>query len=56
MMQLHDELIFEVSEDMVPAVTQIIKYKMQKVITLNVPLVVKVKTGLNWASVTDLEI
>ena len=48
LIQVHDELVFEVKQDQVDAFTQKIKDLMQEVFTLNVPLIVNVSYGDNW--------
>lgn len=47
-MQVHDELVFEVQEKEVENVTEIIKDQMANVVKLRVPLVVSVGIGENW--------
>ena len=47
-MQVHDELVFEVDEDKVDAFAAEISEKMQCVASLDVPLIVDVGTGMNW--------
>jgi DNA polymerase-1 len=46
-LQVHDELIFEVPEDEI-AVGETIRSLMQNAVQLNVPLVVDVKRGKTW--------
>jgi DNA polymerase-1 len=46
-LQVHDELIFEVPEDEL-AVKETIRELMQNVVQLNVPLIVDVNQGKNW--------
>ncbi len=48
-LQVHDELVFEVPEDELDRAGEIIRDGMEHCITLNVPLVVDMKTGNNWA-------
>jgi DNA polymerase-1 len=48
LLQVHDELVFEVPEAEVDQVQSMIKGEMEGVCTLNVPLEVKMKTGRNW--------
>jgi DNA polymerase-1 len=47
-LQVHDELIFEVPDDEVDYFKALIKDKMENVIKLNVPLIVDVEVGKNW--------
>ncbi|AIL64641.1 DNA polymerase I [Rickettsiales bacterium Ac37b] len=48
-LQVHDELIFEVPEDELNNISDIIKYTMENIITLNVPLIVDIGIGNNWS-------
>jgi DNA polymerase-1 len=47
-MQVHDELVFEIKEDQLETVVDIIKNSMVGAADLSVPLVVDVGTGSNW--------
>lgn len=47
-MQVHDELIFEIRESELDAAIELIKDKMEKAVELTVPLVVDVGVGTNW--------
>lgn len=47
-MQVHDELVFEVSEDEKDAVAKMVKTKMEGVCELVVPLTVDLSIGRNW--------
>ncbi len=47
-MQVHDELVFEVHEDELDTMKKIVKEKMESAIRLNVPVVVEIGTGKNW--------
>jgi len=47
-MQVHDELVFEVAEDIVEDAKKIIPQVMSEAIKLHVPLVVDVGVGFNW--------
>jgi DNA polymerase-1 len=48
LMQVHDELVFEVQEDAVGAVRQALTERMSGAAELAVPLVVDVGVGTNW--------
>ncbi|EFK96103.1 protein containing DNA-directed DNA polymerase, family A domain [sediment metagenome] len=50
-LQIHDELIFEVKESLADEFAQKIKIAMEQVYKLKVPLVVDVKVGDNWGEV-----
>lgn len=47
-MQVHDELIFEIKESQVDDAIKIITEKMENAAELSVPLVVDVGIGINW--------
>lgn len=47
-MQVHDELVFEVKADKIEHYSQLIKTEMEKVISLKVPLIAEVGVGDNW--------
>jgi len=47
-LQVHDELLFEVREDALDAVKALVKPVMENVYPLAVPLVVDLKVGPNW--------
>jgi DNA polymerase-1 len=48
-LQIHDELIFEIPEAEVPLFEKLVKEKMESVFKLNVPLEVHLAVGKNWA-------
>jgi DNA polymerase-1 len=48
LLQVHDELVFEAPQEEVDKVTQMIKKKMENVVTLDVPLTVDIGVGDNW--------
>lgn len=48
LMQVHDELVFEVAQDAVDEASASIKQKMESALTLSVPLIVEVGIGDNW--------
>jgi DNA polymerase-1 len=47
-LQVHDELLFDVPEDEVEKVSQLVKSEMEGVIQLKVPLVADCGVGANW--------
>lgn len=49
LLQVHDELIFEVKEDEVEKASALIRKIMEDVITLSVPLIAEAGSGDNWA-------
>jgi DNA polymerase-1 len=48
-LQVHDELLFEVPEDEIEIAEEIIRYEMENAVTLRVPLKVDIGKGKNWA-------
>uniref|UniRef100_A0A1B0DMP4 DNA polymerase theta n=1 Tax=Phlebotomus papatasi TaxID=29031 RepID=A0A1B0DMP4_PHLPP len=53
-LHLHDELIFEIPKTLVPKFTEILRDSMENCMKLSVPLRVKLKTGSNWAEMTEI--
>ena len=53
-MQVHDELIFEVPENELDAYAASIKTQMQNAVKLDVPLVVSAKAGPDWYDLKKL--
>lgn len=47
-LQVHDELVFEVTADEVDAVKSIVKERMENAISLKVPIKVDIGLGKNW--------
>jgi DNA polymerase I len=48
LLQVHDELVFEVPPEEVEAMTQLVREHMENVVELRVPLVVDIGVGPNW--------
>lgn len=48
LLQVHDELVFEVPEDEIDAVRSMVKAEMEGVYPLKVPLKVDINVGKNW--------
>ena len=50
LLQVHDELIFEVPETEIDKTKVLIKQQMENVVTLDVPLIAEAGSGKSWAS------
>jgi len=50
LLQIHDDLIFEVRDDFVNQLAGVVREVMTTVMPLDVPLKVDVKHGANWAA------
>lgn len=48
LLQIHDELVFEIPDAEIEAFTRLVKNKMEHVLKLNVPIEVKIAIGKNW--------
>ena len=48
LLQVHDELIFEVDENEIDQIKSLVKNSMESVVTLNIPLKVDIGIGINW--------
>ena len=48
LIQVHDELLFEVPLDLIDLTTNIVKSTMEDCVKLNVPLLVDIGIGDNW--------
>jgi len=48
-MQVHDELVFEIPEEEIPKALPMIQEEMETVTNLSVPLKVSIHSGKNWA-------
>ncbi|XP_063662214.1 DNA polymerase theta isoform X9 [Pan troglodytes] len=55
-LQLHDELLYEVAEEDVVQVAQIVKNEMESAVKLSVKLKVKVKIGASWGELKDFDV
>lgn len=51
LLQVHDELIFEVSESDIEKVQPMIVNTMQSIVTLSIPLIAEANVGQNWAEI-----
>lgn len=54
-LQVHDELVFEVEESILPEIAKMVRREMEGAIELAVPLTVDVKVGPNWAQKQPLK-
>jgi DNA polymerase-1 len=50
LLQVHDELLFEVPEEELEETTQLVVQEMESAVELSIPLLVDVQTGTNWAA------
>ncbi|MBF6643423.1 hypothetical protein IVN40_04390 [Chryseobacterium indologenes] len=48
-LQIHDELLFEVPENEVEIMEKLIKHEMENVVRLSIPLIIELGKGANWA-------
>ena len=48
LLQIHDELIFEIKEEIVEEIAQKLKYIMENIMELEIPLVCSVNVGNSW--------
>jgi DNA polymerase I len=55
LVQVHDELLFEVEENQVEEIAKEIKKVMENVVKLKVPVVADVKIGDNWGEMKELD-
>lgn len=55
LLQIHDELIFEVARTDLDAVARIVKYEMEHALELSVPIEATLKTGANWYDVASFD-
>ncbi len=55
LLQVHDELIFEVNEDKIDYYSNKIKEIMENIITLKVPLLVEISKGKNWGQMKKIK-
>lgn len=56
LLQVHDELVFEVREDKVEYYAKILKPLMENAIKLSVPIKVEAKVGDNWGEMNPIEV
>lgn len=56
LLQVHDELVFEVPESGWRELAAMVKTEMEGAVTLTVPLVVDLKLGLNWGEMSPVKL
>jgi len=54
-LQIHDELLFEVVKEEFNEFTRLVKEKMEQVLKLNVPISVVMKKGKNWLEMEEIQ-
>ena len=55
LLQVHDELVFEVPEKETKKIAELVKEAMEGAYKLNVPLIVDLKSGKNWGQMKNLK-
>jgi 5'-3' exonuclease len=55
-LQVHDELVFEVPDQELESVAKLVKEKMENSFPLSVPVSVDIKVGPNWADMVDYRV
>ena len=53
-LQVHDELLFEVPPDEIEDVAALVRYGMEDAYLMRVPVRVDVKAGKNWAEMSEV--
>ncbi|MDP1629395.1 MAG: DNA polymerase, partial [bacterium] len=53
-LQVHDELVFEIKDDIIEEKAKKIKEIMENVLKLSAPIVVEIKAGKNWGEMKGL--
>lgn len=56
LLQVHDELVFEVPPHELGTAVKLVMEKMESVMDLKVPLVVDLKVGQDWEHVNSIEV
>ena len=55
-LQVHDELVFEVPKNETEKVAKFVKQEMENGYELRAPIVVKVETGESWGEMSEVKI
>jgi DNA polymerase-1 len=53
-LQVHDELVFEIPEKEIKKVTEFVKDSMEKIVKLKVPVIAEIKVGESWGELKKL--
>jgi DNA polymerase-1 len=56
LLQIHDELIFEIDADRRDEIARVVKHEMEHALELSVPIEVTLKSGANWYDVAGLDV
>ncbi|BDE07999.1 DNA polymerase [Vulcanimicrobium alpinum] len=56
LLQIHDELIFEVARTDLDAVARVVKHEMEHALELSVPIEATLKSGANWYDVASFDV
>ncbi len=56
LLQVHDELVFEIKKDLVKKIAPVIKKAMETVRSFDVPITVDIKHGPNWSDMEPLDV
>jgi DNA polymerase I len=54
-LQVHDELVFDVPRDLVDELAPLVRHEMEHALTLDVPLEVEMKVGVDWYDMSPLD-
>ena len=56
LLQIHDELIFEIAAAHRDETARVVKREMEHALELTVPIEVTLKSGSNWYDIASLEV
>jgi DNA polymerase-1 len=54
LLQVHDELVLEVTNEELKATAKVVKQVMTNAVTLTIPLLTEARSGVNWGSMQIL--
>ncbi|MDD5688183.1 MAG: DNA polymerase I [Elusimicrobia bacterium] len=55
LLQVHDDLLFEITEGLLQQYLPVIKSEMENAVKLDIPVIVDAKVGKNWADLKELK-